>query len=332
MTHDPGPAPDPGHPAHPGFTRVFPPGRMTLGLMFPIEAYAGPIPEMKDQVRLARAAEAGGFAAVWARDVPLLDYTFGDGGQLFDTWAWLAHVGALTEHIALGTASVVLPLRHPLHTAKAAASVDVLTDGRLLLGVATGDRPVEFPLFGEDYLSRGESFRRSLELMQLAWSNRFTDAVAASRVAPVPGVAAGVGAIDILPKPAAGRVPVLVTGRSQQDMGWIAENADAWLTYPRPLTGQAQAVTAWHTALVSAGQPEKPFAQSLYIDLAEAPDTEASGIHLGYRLGRDRLLDHLRALRAIGVGHVMLNLKYGRRPAAEVVDELAEFVVPEFSV
>jgi alkanesulfonate monooxygenase SsuD/methylene tetrahydromethanopterin reductase-like flavin-dependent oxidoreductase (luciferase family) len=53
----------------------------------------------------------------------------------------------------------VLPLRHPLHTAKAAASIDQLTGGRLVLGIASGDCPVEFPAFGVDRESRGALFR-----------------------------------------------------------------------------------------------------------------------------------------------------------------------------
>jgi luciferase-type oxidoreductase len=309
---------------HRGFKRVFPETGMTVGLMFPIESYAGAVPEMKRQTELARAAEAGGFAALWARDVPLLDHSFGDAGQMYDPWVWLTHIGAHTDRIALGTASLVLPLRHPLHVAKAAASLDLLTGGRLLLGVATGDRPIEFPLFGARYASRGEMFRQGVDTLRVAWSGEFPKAVAAA-------AGGGDGLIALLPKPAAGRVPVLVTGRSQQEMSWLARNADGWLTYPRPASRQREAVLAWHKALAEVGRPVRPFAQSLYIDLVADRDARPAEMHLGFRLGRNALLDHLRALRDIGVGHVMLNLKYGRRPAAEVVGELAEHVVPNFA-
>ena len=64
-----------------------------------------------------------------------------------------------TESIALFPAAIVLPLRHPLHTAKAAASIDRLTGGRLVLGIASGDRPVEFPAFGVNRDDRGAMFR-----------------------------------------------------------------------------------------------------------------------------------------------------------------------------
>ncbi|WP_306108659.1 LLM class flavin-dependent oxidoreductase [Pseudomonas sp. ANT_J28] len=66
----------------------------------------------------------------------------------------------------LKEAAVVLPLRQPWLTLKAANSVDELSDGRLLLGVASGDRPMEYPLFGVDYDQRREIFRDTVELLR----------------------------------------------------------------------------------------------------------------------------------------------------------------------
>lgn len=66
-----------------------------------------------------------------------------EAGQVYDPWVWLGWIAAQTSTIALATGSIILPLRHPLHTAKASASVDQLTGGRFVLGVASGDRPVE---------------------------------------------------------------------------------------------------------------------------------------------------------------------------------------------
>ena len=307
---------------HAGFDRTFPRDGMTLGLLFPIESYSGPVPGMAGQVELATVAEAGGFAALWARDVPLLDPAFGDGGQLYDPWVWLTHIGAATRRIALGTASVVLPLRNPFDIAKSAASVDTLTGQRLVLGVATGDRPVEFPLFGVDYERRGEIFRSRVDALREIWSTHFpalTDAGGGTTTS-----------LDVLPKPSGGHIPLLVTGRSQQDLAWIARNADGWLSYPKPVAEQRQVVETWQKTLADNGLPNRPFAQSLYVDLDADPDAPPHAIHLGYRLGRNGLVAHLRELRGIGVGHVMLNLKYGHRPAADVLDELATHVVPEF--
>ena len=75
-------------------------------------------------------------------------------------------MAAHTRTIALGTASIILPIRNPLHTAKAATSVDQLSGGRLLLGVASGDRPVEFPAFGVDPEQRDSLFREYLAVFR----------------------------------------------------------------------------------------------------------------------------------------------------------------------
>ncbi|WP_234815094.1 LLM class flavin-dependent oxidoreductase, partial [Noviherbaspirillum denitrificans] len=124
-----------------GFRRMFSPDRLTLGVFFPIESFERDQPSMQHQEYLARRAEELGFAALWFRDVPLRDPSFGDIGQVFDPWVYLGWIAAQTREIALATGSIVLPLRHPLHTAKAAASVDQLSGGRLVLGLASGDRP-----------------------------------------------------------------------------------------------------------------------------------------------------------------------------------------------
>ena len=116
---------------------MFAPGKLTLGLFFPIAACEGDLPSLQGQTGLASAADEGGFAAPWTRDVPLPDL----------------------KQAALPTGSLILPLRHPVHTAKAAASSDLLSGGRLVLGLASGDRPVEFPAFGVDLGTRGERFR-----------------------------------------------------------------------------------------------------------------------------------------------------------------------------
>ncbi|WP_323846441.1 LLM class flavin-dependent oxidoreductase [Microbulbifer magnicolonia] len=100
----------------PGFQRTYRQGRLSLGLFFPLEAFTGDMPSMLDQVSLAQRAEKLGFSALWFRDVPLRDPSFGDSGQVFDSWVYLGFMAAHTRSIALGTASVILPIRNPLHT------------------------------------------------------------------------------------------------------------------------------------------------------------------------------------------------------------------------
>jgi luciferase-type oxidoreductase len=307
---------------NPGFRCMFAPGRLTLGVFFPIEAFAGDRPSMAAQEDLAARAEALGFAALWFRDVPLRVPAFGDVGQVYDPWVYLGTILARTRSIALATGAIILPLRHPLHTAKAAASVDRLSGGRLVLGVASGDRPEEFPAFGQDIEARGEAFRENLRVMRSAWTETF------------PRIESPYGRLDgadPVPKPVAAGLPLLVTGQSRQTLPWIAKEADGWITYPRPLDRQADAARLWRAAVDGAAPGAfKPMAQSLYVDLAERPDEPATPIHLGLRSGRNVLRELLHGLRAAGLNHVALNLKYGARPAGDVLEEIGEHLIPEF--
>jgi len=222
------------------------------------------VPLMQDQVALAQQAEKGGFAVLWSRDVPLFDPFFGDVGQIYDPWVWLAYIASKTSRIALGTAAIILPLRSKVDIAKAAASVDQLSAGRLIMGVASGDRPVEYSVYDVPFESRDQAFRDSLSFIRATthrpknWNNQ--QAVQSAQV-------------DLLPKSYVSDIPLLVTGNSRQSLEWIAENSDGWLMYPHAIEQQREVLKQWHAALNDSGQTWKPFSQSLYIDLTEDPNT-----------------------------------------------------------
>lgn len=308
-----------------GYASLFAPKQLTVGVYFPIESFDGPEPTMLDQIELAQQAERLGFAALWARDVPLNDLSFGDLGQIYDPFVWLATIAARTSTIALATGAVILPLHHPIDVAKAAASLDRLSGGRFVFGVASGDRPVEFPAYGRDANLRGELFRDAFDYVEALLTQRFPVHASAHY-----GRLAGGG--DLVPKPLSPRLPTLVTGQSQQSLDWIAQRSDGWITYPRDRIQQAQIVSRWREALDSLGAGFKPVAQSLYLDLAEDPDTPSSPIHLGYRVGRHRLAELLDDLRSSGINHVALNLKFSRRPVGDVLDEIGTEIIPDFSI
>ncbi len=303
------------------FQKMFERGRLTLGVFFPIEAFQRDEPTMRNQEHLARRAEELGFAALWFRDVPLRDPNFGDIGQVYDPWVYLGWIAAQTRRIALATGSIILPVRHPLHTAKAAASVDQLSGGRLVLGVASGDRPIEFPAFGIDFDTRDALFRENLRVIREVLAEEFPT------VQSLYGSL--LGTADLVPKPV-GRMPILVTGSSRQTLEWIAEHSDGWITYPRPLEQQAELVARWRAAVATVAQEEfKPFTQSFYLDLADAPDEPPTPIHLGFRGGRNFIFRFFDALRKAGVNHVILNLKYGRREAKDVLEEVGQEILPQ---
>ena len=294
---------------------------MTLGLIFAIEAYEGAIPKMERQIEMAQRAEELGFSALWFRDVPLYDPDFGDVGQIYDPWVYLGYVAAQTKNISLGTAAIIFSLRHPIDLAKAAFSVDQLSNGRLILGIASGDRLIEYPAYGIDFESRDIRFREAVnEFRQLY--NSFPKYESKFGFLN--------GEVDLLPKPTSKKIPLLITGFSRQNIQWIAQNSDGWLMYPREILLQQPIVNKWNNEVKKTKSKFKPFAQSLYIDLVKDPDANFERIHLGYRLGRNKLLKHLKGLKEIGVNHVFFNLKYSKRPADEVIEELGKFIVPHF--
>lgn len=307
---------------HPGMRRAYRAGGMTLGAITPLEAFEGAVPTMADHTDLARSAERAGLAQLWVRDVPLLDPAFGDAGQVLDTFTYLGYLTAVTDRIALGTASSVLPLRQPLDVAKAAASVDQLSGGRFTLGVASGDRASEFPAYGRSHAERGELFREAVRVMRTALSESFplTD----SPFGHMEGT-------DLLPRPTHSRIPFLITGTSRQSIEWIAENGDGWLFYTLPIEQQELNVRRWRRLTAPKGEPGwKPFNQATYLDLAEDPKEAPSGIPQGLRLGREPLLEALHDWEAIGIDQLMLNFRFSKRPVAEVLEELGEYVLPEF--
>ena len=307
-----------------GYNSTFVAGQLTVGLVVPLETYdQGPVPTMKDQLKRIQLAEQLGFSAVWLRDVPFNVPSFGDAGQLFDPFAYLGYLAAVTDKIALGVASIVLPLRHPAHVAKAAASVDQLSGGRLILGVASGDRPEEFPALNIPFSERGQRFRDSYRYLQQMWQDQ-------------PGFSNSYGTLqpgmDMLPKPVSGRLPLLITGGSQQSDDWIARNGDGWMLYPRGLVLQQQIIRDWRRRVEGAERPIQPVMQPLYIDLSEDPDARAESIHLGYRLGLNPLRAYLKSLQEIGVNHVALNLRFNRQGTETTLKQLAEHLLPDFNV
>jgi luciferase-type oxidoreductase len=304
------------------YRSVFQPGKMTLGVFFAIESYSGSVPNMLNQVELAKRAEEVGFSALWFRDVPMHVPAFGDVGQIYDPWVYMGYIAAHTTKIALITGSIILPLRHPIHVAKAASSIDQLSKGRLILGVASGDRPQEYPAFNTDIKIRAELFQDAFHtIRQLNGDFPHINSLFGKTS----------GDIDLLPKSTGNRIPLLVTGHSGQNVEWIAKNSDGWIYYPRNIRSQETLVNQWRSTLKNLDLVPKPFSQSFYIDLVENPLAEPTSIHLGYRLGRNWLLKILYELQSIGVNHIVFNLKYGSRRAADVIEELGEFILPHFN-
>ena len=309
-------------PINLGYQRVFTANQLSLGLVVPIDRYSSdPVPNMERQVERIQLAEQLGFTSVWLRDVPFNVPSFGDAGQLYDPFVYLGLLSAETSTIALGIASLILPLRHPAHVAKAAASVDALSGGRLLLGIASGDRPEEYPALNIPYENRGDRFRQSYHYLRDVLEINPEFESECGRVS---------GGMDMLPKPHGDGLPLLITGSSQQSPGWVAKHGDGWMTYPRPAVQQQRLIERYRARIVEQDLEDKPVMEPLYIDLHSDPEAAPVPIHLGLSLGVHALHESLESRQAIGVNHVALNLRFNQAEIEESLNTIASKILPSF--
>src|SRR3990172_6213918 len=108
---------------------------------------------------VAQAAEALGFDSVWVSDHIVVPHSaiprFGE--VFFEPFTTLAYVAGQTRRIRLGTSVIILPYRNPLFMAKALATIDVLSGGRLIVGAAVGWLAEEFEALGVPFQARGST-------------------------------------------------------------------------------------------------------------------------------------------------------------------------------
>ncbi|UKS24531.1 LLM class flavin-dependent oxidoreductase [Paenibacillus sp. HWE-109] len=308
---------------HHTYQRMYREGELTLGLHIPLENYQMNRPTMAQQVEMAQAAEAYGFTTLWLRDVILEDPNFGDPavGQIYDILIYGTHLLSQTTHIAIGTSALVLPLHQPLRLAKQVATIEALFPERLIMGISSGDRRADCKGLGVDHPSRGTQFREALSYLEKALYEHYP---------VIDSIYGKIEQATLVPK-LKQKIPTMVTGFAQQDLNWLGLNGDGWMYYPQTPLRQLEAITAWRD---SAARQHKhafrPFSMPMHLDLAENPDEEASPIRLGFRIGRNRLIELLKTYQDIGVNHLFFALFDSLRPANEVIQELGEYVLPHF--
>ena len=320
------PQPHPTLARHPGFQRLFQPGALTLGLILPLETHPQrPAPTMRDHVAMAKRADELGFGALWLRDVPFYDPQYGDTAHIFESMTYIGYLAAATRRIVLGTTGIVLPTHEPMYLAKQAATLDQLSGGRLVLGLSSGDRQSDYPMLGIDFDTRGERYREAWSVFRTLTEQSFPN-FRSARFGGSPGT------LDLVPKPPFGRIASMAVGRSQQSTSWLAENLDGLLAFaPNPALLQTVA-DDWHTHVRAAvGEGAfKPLSLGGYLELSSNPDEPFRRIPGGFRAGRHGLVAYLERAQAAGLSHAALNLKVNPQPYAEVLDELAEYVLPQF--
>ncbi len=310
-------------PINKGYNSVFRNGQLSLGIVVPIENYSqSSVPNMEHHLERVQLVERLEFSAIWVRDVPFHLPSFGDAGQTYDPFTYLGFLAGQTNEIALGVASIALPLHHPVHIAKSAATIDQLSNGRLIMGVASGDRPTEYPAMNIDFEKRDELFRDAFNYIRKTQDD--------FPVLKDNHYGKLTGQMDVLPKPISAKIPMLITGSSRQTIKWNAEHGDGWIYYPRPTMQQAYTIAEWRREIAKYHSFDQPFMQPLYVILEENDDFKPQPIQLGFRIGANYLIEYLQEIQKIGVNHVAINLRFNRRDMDTTLEELAEKVLPHF--
>jgi len=248
----------------------------------------------------ARAAEAAGLDDVWVSDHIAIppDDAEGSGGRYLDPITTLALLAGVTERVGLGTAILNLPYRPVLPTAKAIATLQELSGGRVLLGIGLGWMEPEFRALGVDRSQRGRITDETLEFLHRAFEQDEVE----------------LNGQRFLFKPRPPRPPIFVGGAPPHALARAARFGDGWM----PMGGRPEALRAPIAELrelaKQAGRPEPEV-----VVLGGVPTDDP-------RQAVDRLL----ALAEIGVTRFAHGGRYeDEKQFRTAVDVLGERVRPE---
>ena len=298
---------------------------MKLGICIP--HYGRPI-EVGRVLEVAQHAEASQLDSLWVTDHVIIprDVSVIYREDMLDPLAVLPWLAGVTSRIALGTSVVILPYRSPIPVAKLLASVDVLSGGRLIVGVAIGWVEGEFAALGVPYRERASRSDEAIELMRALWTEERPalttkrHALQNVQVSPMP-----------LQKP---RPPIWIGGNSEGAFRRVARLGDGWHASSMNADAFRKGQEAVRRAWKDAGRDGEPV-WSLRIPILldgihrAAVDPSLLGTRHTLTGSVERVGDELAAFAALGVSHVALEVSYATYPAIlETIDVIAEELRP----
>jgi probable F420-dependent oxidoreductase len=175
---------------------------------------------------IATAAEDTGFDACFVTDHPFPPHRwlYGGGHHALDPFVALSFAAAATSELRVQTHILVLPYRNPFSVAKSVLSLDVLSGGRVILGVAAGYLKDEFAALGADFEARDDVSDEAIRAMKLAWAG--DDVHFAGRGFQAAGSSMGFRPVQ-RPHP-----PIWVGGNSRSAIRRAVELGDGWVPFP----------------------------------------------------------------------------------------------------
>jgi probable F420-dependent oxidoreductase len=244
-------------------------------------------------------AEQIGFESVWCGEhvvVPEYDprYPYTPDGKLPqppqtdfpDPLVWLAHVGALTSTIRLGTAVLILPQRNPVILAKEIATVDLLSNGRVEIGVGVGWMREESEAVGAPFAARGRRTDEFIEALRALWT--------ADR-SSYAGEHVTFTNVCSYPKPVQPTVPILVGGSSAIAARRAGRLGDGFFPVAATTEHLSQLIAAMHAAAAEADRDPST------IEITNAAFALTSDDPI-----TPTLLDDLRRMEELGVQRIIV--------------------------
>ena len=171
----------------------------------------------RDALDLGRRAEALGLDSIWTSE-----HHFVDTGHLPSPVLMTAAMGAVTSRIHVATGVVLGPLQHPLHLAEDAATADLISDGRFILGIGLGWSGIEFRAFGMDRHARARALEELLDVL---------DGAAREDVLRHHGSLWDLPEVVVRPKPPRGRLEIWLGGSAEPSIRRAARRADGVLLH-----------------------------------------------------------------------------------------------------
>jgi probable F420-dependent oxidoreductase len=239
--------------------------------------------EPERAVELMQAGEAAGFESAWTVEHTVLPegyespYPYSPDGKIAggandiplpDPLIWMAYVAARTSTIKLGTGILILPQHNPVITAKQIATLDVMSAGRILIGIGVGWLAEEFDALGVEFASRGARTDEYVAAMRVLWSD---DAPTFS------GEFVQFKGAYCRPQPVNGNVPIIVGGHSKAAARRAGRIGDGF--FPARGISEDLLQLARTTASENGRDPDAlEITASLPPDLEEIPALAALGV------------------------------------------------------
>ncbi len=281
---------------------------MRVGVVFP-QLEIGNDPDTI--ATFAREVEALGYTHLVAYDHVLgaqRDRPGGWTGVYDETSAFhepfvlFAYIAAVTTWLELAPAVIVLPQRQTALVAKQAAALDVLSRGRLRLGVAIGWNAVEYEALGEDFASRARRIGEQIALMRRLWTEE---------VVSFSGRWHTVARAGLNPLPVQRPIPVWMGGAAEPAMKRIARLADGWFTFAQPTDAGRAQIARMKEYLRAAGRDPDAFPIEGRVNTLKGGPEDWAATAAGFR--------------AMALSHLEVNLMGAGRSPAEHLDVLRRF-------